>query len=288
MTTTSSTRHGAWAAGLLALLVLPAACSGTSDTSGNDSADNQAPVATEVAAVEPGDADRCPTEGQEWETAKVYIEHNSTDADTGFHGLVGGEAWQELCLFDPDGNLVLLADPQNQLGDLAVADLFFESREPPNDEYSPEALMADFPEGTYTVAGTDFEGVARVGGATFTHDIPAPPTITVPAGIVADFEEEEPPTVPAEGLAVAWEPVTETIAGDPVEISGYEVIVTTEEFDDPDGNSQPIYDVHVGPDVTELAVPDAWLQPDTLYEMEVLALEVSGNQTISVGFFTTS
>lgn len=33
---------------------------------------------------------------------------------------------------------------------------------------------------------------------------------------------------------------------------------------------------------------EEFLDPGTLYEMEVLALEVSGNQTIGLGFFTTS
>jgi hypothetical protein len=36
-----------------------------------------------------------------------------------------------------------------------------------------------------------------------------------------------------------------------------------------------------------LGVPAEFLQPATIYELEVLALEVSGNQTIAIGFFTT-
>jgi hypothetical protein len=86
---------------------------------------------------------------------------------------------------------------------------------------------------------------------------------------------------------VRWKPVEETIDGESVTITGYEVIVTKEEHDDPHGLSRPEYDVHVPPDMTELSVPDEFLQPDTLYELEVLALEKSGNQTITVGFFTT-
>jgi hypothetical protein len=86
---------------------------------------------------------------------------------------------------------------------------------------------------------------------------------------------------------VEWEPVTETIDGDPVTITAYEVIVTDDAFEDPHGFAQPIYDVHVGPDVTALSVPAEFFTPDTVYEIEVLALEQSGNQTISLGFFTT-
>jgi hypothetical protein len=35
-------------------------------------------------------------------------------------------------------------------------------------------------------------------------------------------------------------------------------------------------------------VVDGFLRPGTLYEVEVLALEESGNQTITVGFFMTA
>jgi hypothetical protein len=73
-----------------------------------------------------------------------------------------------------------------------------------------------------------------------------------------------------------------------VNITGYEVIVTKEVEDDPHGFSRPTYDVHVPPIVNSLSVPAEFLEADTVYELEVLALEVSGNQTISVGFFKTA
>lgn len=84
--------------------------------------------------------------------------------------------------------------------------------------------------------------------------------------------------------------MTETLDGDPVNIVGYQVIVTQENYDVPhagDNLSRPEYNVHVPPDVTQLSVPDGFLRPGTVYEVEVLALEESGNQTISLGFFTT-
>lgn len=84
-----------------------------------------------------------------------------------------------------------------------------------------------------------------------------------------------------------WEDVAQTVSGAPVEITGYEVIVTNEDSEDANGFSRPIFDVHVPPDRNELSVPTEFLQADTLYELEVLALEPSGNQTITVGFFRT-
>jgi hypothetical protein len=211
-------------------------------------------------------------------TAKLIIENNATDQDIGVHGAFDDDGWSRLCVFDPSGRPVLAVTPRSQLKDLTVAGIFFESREPPIDEFSFEDLKAQFPEGQYRVRGLSFDGKLLVGSATFTHDVPAAPTVTAPAdGAVVD---------PA-ALKVEWEDVTETIEGEPVEITGYQVIVTKENHVDPHGFSQPIYDVHVGPDRNSLRVPKEFLDPGTEYELEVLALEESGNQTISVSFFTT-
>jgi hypothetical protein len=87
---------------------------------------------------------------------------------------------------------------------------------------------------------------------------------------------------------IRWDNVTKTVDGGPVNITGYEVIITKEAADDPHGFSRPTYDVHVGPNVNRLDVPRQFVEAGTVYELEVLALEVSGNQTISVGFFKTA
>jgi hypothetical protein len=73
------------------------------------------------------------------------------------------------------------------------------------------------------------------------------------------------------GVVIRWEPVTETVDGDPVTITGYQVIVTDEEAEDPDGWARPVCDVHVDDEVTGLPVPDEFVRSDTLYEVEVLA-----------------
>ena len=243
-------------------------------------------LAVMAAACTGSAADECPTEGEVLETAKLYIEHNATDADTGIHGLFGGEAWSELCIWEPNGELIMVVDPQGPLGDLTVSDLFFESREPPSDEFSMQDLQAAFPEGEYTVGGTDFEGVARIGVATFTHNVPAEPNIIFPV-LAEDEESAGDSMVSPTDLVVTWDPVTELAAGDSLSVTGYELIITKVDHDDPNGLSRPVYDVHVGPTTTSLGVPEEFFEAGTVYEVEVLALEVSGNQTISVGFFTT-
>ena len=259
--------------------VLVSACGSSSDDSAGSATEGTEPTGSEPTS--------CPTDGEEWEVAKVYIEHNATDEDTGIHGLIGGAPWRSVCVTAPDGTRLWAIQPADRLDDLGVADFFWESNEPPDDEYPLDELMADFPEGDYTISGTGVDGVDRIAQATFTHDIPAEPTITHPP-LVPDLEEGDPEVVDGAGLVIRWEPVTETVDGRPVDITWYQVIVTDEESEDPNGWARPVYDVHVAPDVTALPVPDQFVEADTLYEVEVLAIEPSGNQTISVGFFRTA
>ena len=220
------------------------------------------------------------------ETAKLIVEYNATDGDLGVHGAFDGEPWTELRVYGPDGTEVLAVEPDGELGELGVGGIFFESREPVLAEFSFDDLAARFPEGEYEVRGATVDGAELTGTATFSHAIPEPPTITTPA-LADDEEQAGDAAVPADELAIEWEDVTTTVDGDPATITAYEVIVTKVDHDDPRGFSRPIFDVHLPPDRNRLTVPPEFLEPGTLYELEVLALEESGNQTISVGFFET-
>jgi hypothetical protein len=220
-------------------------------------------------------------------TAKLIIEFNSTDGDLGVHGAFDDQGWKTLCVFAPNGRPVLEVGPQGQLRDLTMAGIFFESREPPISEFSFADLKAAFPEGEYTVRAESFDGTILVGSATFTHDVPASPTITSPQ-IADDPRGAKRNPVARDNLVVAWDRVTRTVDGGPVNITGYEVIITKEVADDPHGFSRPTNDVHVPATANSLSVPREFLEGDTVYELEVLALEVSGNQPLSVGFFKTA
>jgi hypothetical protein len=223
----------------------------------------------------------CPDPGdnaEPVEEAKLYFEHNSTDEDTGFHGLIGQDGWSRLCVYDPSGVQILGIQPSGSLGALGMADIFFESREPGHSEVEVVDHFEAFPEGMYTVRGVTYEGGSLTGEAWVTHDVPRGAVITHPPAAAL---------IPPTGLVITWEPVTETINGDAAEITAYEVIVTNDEVEDPHGWAQPIYDVHIPAGVTSLSVPDEFLEAGTVYEIEVLAIEVSGNQTISAVFFTT-
>ncbi len=211
-------------------------------------------------------------------TAKLIIEYNSTDEDLGVHGSFDDSGWSELQVFDPHDRLVLSVNPQNQLKRLTMAGIFFESREPAIEQFSFADLKARFPAGKYRVRARSFDGTLLTGAATFTHEVPQPPIVTAPLdeAIVSPI-----------GLVVEWMPVTMTIENKPLNLTGYQVIITKVEHTDPHGFSRPVFDVHLPANRLSITVPDEFLEPGTLYELEVLAIEVSGNQTITVSFFTT-
>jgi len=211
-------------------------------------------------------------------TSKLIVEYNATDKDIGVHGAFDDHGWSRLCIYDPTGREILRVGPKSQLKDLTMAGIFFESREPPIGQFSFREMKRKFPEGRYRVRGLTFDGKRLFGSAKFTHDVPRRPIVTAPA---------DGATVDPSNLTVSWNDVTQTVEGKPVNMSGYEVIVTKEQDDDPHGFSRPTYDVHVPPDRNSLSVPAEFLQPGSEYELEVLALEKSGNQTISVSFFKT-
>jgi hypothetical protein len=46
--------------------------------------------------------------------------------------------------------------------------------------------------------------------------------------------------------------------------------------------------MYLPPDVTEMTIPEEFLEPGTDYEWEVLAIEESGNQSLNSSSFSTS
>ena len=213
--------------------------------------------------------------------AKLNIEHNATDKDTGFQGFIDSEGWRRLDVRGPGGH-VLRFEGRGTLAQLGVTELFFETVEPANADVPIEKMLAKLPEGRYTIAGPSQENgksAGRTSGtAWLTHDIPAGPTLVAPA---------EGATVPARGVVVRWKPVTETITGDPVTIIAYQLIIEKDVEPHPHMIGKLGLSIYVPRSATSIAVPDGFLEPRTAYNWEVLAIERSGNQTLSSGSFRT-
>lgn len=213
--------------------------------------------------------------------AKLIIEHNATDEDTGFQGFIDSEGWQSLVVTGPDGDVLSLKALQ-ELGQLGLTELFFETVEPANADVSIEDVLATLPEGDYQVEGVTMEAGESSGGtsavATLTHAIPAGPELLSPS------EGEVTSTT---GVVMSWAPVTETITGEDVTIVAYQLIVEMDTDPAPNMIGKLGLSMYVSPEVTSISLPDNFLVAGATYSWEVLAIEESGNQTLSSGEFET-
>ena len=206
------------------------------------------------------DADPKPVE---FADARLKVEINATDGDAGLQIFLDGEAWNEVELLDPQGDPIVDMDVTGRAGDFGLTELFSESSEPPFDEFPLDQFKALFPEGTYTFQGTTIDGAPITGTAMLTHDFPDGPQILSPrAGS----------PVRRDRVVVEWSPVT-TPAG--IDIVGYQVLVTQEE------PVLRVFSADLPATARRLSVPAEFIQPRTVYKVEVLAIEAGGNQTLT-------
>ena len=213
--------------------------------------------------------------------AKLNIEHNATDKDTGFQGFVDSEGWRRLDVRGPGGKLLTLKG-RGALRKLGLTELFFETVEPENADTPIKKMLAKLPEGRYRIAGAAQENGKRVGPvagtAWLTHDIPEGPRLASPA---------EGATVPTRGVVADWEPVSKTITGKPVSIIAYQLIIERDVEPHRHMIGNFALSMYLAPSVTSIDIPDGFLEPASAYNWEVLAIERSGNQTLSSGSFRT-
>jgi hypothetical protein len=209
--------------------------------------------------------------------ARIIIEVNATAGDGGIQIFLDAEGWSRLEVTDPNGQRVFEVRGEGSVGSTGVTELFFESAEPSFQELPLDQLLARFREGHYAFDGTTVDGRSLNGRATLRHNVPAGPTVLSPADGAALS-----PTVP---VRVDWDAVSAAFPGTtlPVTIAGYQVIVERVK-------PQPllVFSVHLPATVTQVTVPAEFIQPHAEYKFEVLAIEASGNQTITEGAFTTT
>ena len=213
--------------------------------------------------------------------AKLNIEHNATDKDTGFQGFIDSEGWQRLDVTGPAGE-VLSFEGRGTLAELGLTELFFETVEPENATVPISTMLAKLPEGNYTIAGPAQENGTSMGNtsgtALLTHDIPRGPKLVSPADDAA---------VPLRGVVARWQPVSKTIDGKPVKIISYQLIIEKDVEPHRHMIGKLGLSMYLPPSTTRIEVPDGFLQRSTDYDWEVLAIERSGNQTLSSGSFHT-
>jgi hypothetical protein len=209
--------------------------------------------------------------------ATMIIEYNASAEDIGVQFFLDSEGWQQIEIFDPNGQPIFDAEAEGRLLQQGGGtELFLESVEPPIVDLPFERFFRRFPEGTYQFRGRDIAGNLIHGQVDFSHALPAGPKLLMPLPAAG---KECAQNVPPRGAVVAWSPVTESIAGDPIDIVRYEVIVEND-----DVNFDVKFPAEVG---TMLSVSLELLQPNTEYIGEVLAVEEGGNQTITEFCLTT-
>jgi hypothetical protein len=212
------------------------------------------------------------------EAATMIIELNSTDLDIGIQFFLDSDdGWKSVEISNPAGEEIFEVESHSRLTRQGGGtELFMESNEPTLDELPLAVFFNRFPEGTYTFRGRSVSGDTLVGRAEFTHVLPAGPVLVTPV----PRGGEKCATDVAIPTPIAWEPVTTTIFGDPLEVVQYEVVIEGEDS---------TFDVHIPASAgTQVTVPAEVLHPGTEYSYEVLAIEEGGNQTISETCFVTA
>ena len=208
--------------------------------------------------------------------ARMKIEVNDTDGDAGVQVFLDSDPWKWIEIYNPRGRLLFESETAGMFAKQGGTELFLESGEPSFDEVPFEEFLARFPEGKYRFRGEGVDGERFVGTARLTHDVPDGPRLISPL--------EGGPLVDPDHAVVRWEPV-DPPNGSP--IIAYQVIIVLPET----GLAalpKIALDVMMPPTATSLAVPPGFLRRDTEYEWEVLAIEKSGNQTLSSSFFQTA
>jgi hypothetical protein len=188
-----------------------------------------------------------------FDAARLYFEYNSTDNDLGAQLFVDGDAWDRLELTDPRDRTLLNISARGSLGKLGLTELFWETDEP-----SPEEVLTLFREGEYEVEGETVEGEELESELVLSHDLPPAPVILVPA--TADDVLDRAAAV------IHWQ----AIPG----IASLEIIVENEEAD-----NEMLVPLPAA--ATSLHIPMEYLELETDYKVEVIAIGENGNKTIA-------
>jgi hypothetical protein len=201
-----------------------------------------------------------------YEIKDLFIETNATAGDAGLQMSLDAEDWTSLVIRDPRGRPLVDVEARSRLRGYGLTELFFEAAEPSFEESPFRVFKRRFPEGRYSFRGRTVEGRRLVGSDRLTHVVPAEPNLTSPA---------EGAQVDPNGFTLTWEPVTRP-AG--VDIVRYIVLVSQ-------GSRNLSMDLPGS--ATSASIPGEFLAPGTTTDVEVLAREKSGNQTITEAEFRT-
>jgi hypothetical protein len=206
-----------------------------------------------------------PSYAAKFPISRIYIEYNSSANDLGFHVSLDGEDWKTLKIINPAGVTVLDMSGKGPYANLGLTELFFEGAEPNLDDFPLNQLLALFPEGQYKFTGLTVGGTRISGTGVLSHAVPSGPVVSS--------------EVTDDSVVIRWEEVTDFPTGFPnrrIQIVGYQVLV------DP-------FAVTLPASARQVTLPEEFVESLSRGEhpFEVLAIDVSGNQSITEGSFAT-
>ncbi|MCX7919137.1 MAG: hypothetical protein N3A72_05920 [bacterium] len=205
-----------------------------------------------------------PVYAAQFAEARIFFEYNSTDNDLGVHVFLDAEDWNTLSIIHPNGQKIFEVATKEGFKKYGLTEMSFEGAEPPLTEVPLQELLAQFPKGKYKFIGTTISGTRLESMVQLSHAVPAGPKVSAVQNGV-------------NSLTISWEPVTAPAKGFPeerIEIVGYQVIVGS-------------FQVTLPASCRSIKVPEEYFR--TLkhgkHMFEVLAIDASGNQTITESSF---
>ena len=200
------------------------------------------------------------------EIAKIHWEYNATAQDLGVHVALDGEDWKKIKITNPDGKVLFNGEGPRALQAARPDRAVLRGRGAGPQRVPARGPARLFPEGTYTFAGKTVDN-ANIGGTSeFTHAIPDGPVVSSTVG-------------PGTAVQISWTAVTSPPPGfpdEPIDVVSYQVLVPE------------TLDIIVPSTVLSLTLPPEYSAAlgSGDHPFEVLAIDVSGNQTTSEGTFT--
>jgi hypothetical protein len=197
----------------------------------------------------------------EFEFVTINVEQNTTDGDTEvvISAKAGDEGLHTLSIRTPDRRYVanVLSLDRSVMG---LREFVFESPEPEG-----EAILAAYPEGTYTFTGISSSGERFRGQAVLSHQLPAPVTILHPA---------QDAQVGSDALTIQWSAV-----------EGLKEYIL--EFENESAVPEQILRVNVPASQTSFQIPSSMLVPGAEYQVGVWTVATNGNISVTETTFST-
>lgn len=214
--------------------------------------------------------------------ANIFFELNATAGDLGVHVSLDGESWKELTIKDPLGRSIMDLKPEGSAAKIGLTELFFEGSEPPLVDVSYAQFLKLFPPGNYLFNGKTTGNQLLRNTDPLTAELPCPVKVVTPP--------EDKKVDPAK-VVIRWQAAPGMFNPDTgicrrnkdVGLASYEVIA--EIVNEAKGLVRH-YTVELPPGATEVPVPREFIKqglrfPGTEFKLEVIAIEDSGNKTIT-------